>query len=227
MEGLDQAVQMERWNCYTGTQVGQCIGETCLPSSTNTIGSCHFSLRASCQLPIHFILGRLGTSQLLLDIILVLHHEVGEATRNKSLHHDLMDTGTFYLRAVYVPPARVELYGQLEPILLPALDNSAWPIPEIQILEAFRYKLATDFATGMKPLTRSANTHIHWFMPIHIMVDLFPIATEDVRRTTTMYIFQHPSPDLLNDVMDSSWKEKLVVGHDITKCVVYGASIIF
>src|SRR5450759_778084 len=49
-----------------------------------------------------------------LDIILVLHHVVGEAARNGRRHRDLMENGTFYLRAVYVPRSEAELYGSLE-----------------------------------------------------------------------------------------------------------------
>ena len=39
-----------------------------------------------------------------MDVILVVHHEVGEAAiRNGRSHKQLLDNGTFFLKAVYVP----------------------------------------------------------------------------------------------------------------------------
>lgn len=59
-----------------------------------------------------------------LDVIFVLHHEVGEATRNGRGYKELMADGTFYLRAVYVPRSGNELYGSLEMLPLPKLTDS-------------------------------------------------------------------------------------------------------
>ena len=73
-----------------------------------------------------------------LDVILVLQHVVGEATRSGRDYKDLLDNGTFYLRAVYVPPSGSELYGSLEPLPLPELTDPDWPIPDIFTSEAFR-----------------------------------------------------------------------------------------
>lgn len=163
----------------------------------------------------------------ILDIILVVHHEVGEATRNHWAHRDLMENGTFYLRAVYVPPAGIELYGHLEPIPLPTFDDPAWPVPDMLTSEAFRSRLTNDFAAAMKPTTGSKAAHIQWFLPMHVMVDLFATAGENVRRTTTMYVFKDPSQTLLSDLMNPGWDEKVVIGQDITKCVVNRESIVF
>ena len=118
----------------------------------------------------------------MLDVILVLHHVVGEATCSGRDYKDLLDHGIFYLRAVYVPPSGSELYGSLEPLLLPELTDPDWPIPDMFTLEAFRRKMADDIAAAMKGSTGSFMAHVQWFMPIHVMVDLFTCAA-DSRRT--------------------------------------------
>jgi hypothetical protein len=161
-----------------------------------------------------------------LDVVLVLHHELGESTRNGRTHRELMMNGTFYLRSVYVPSSGVELYGSLEALPLPAISDPDWPIPDMHTSEAFRRKLAVDIAAAMKGSTGSSAAHVHWFMPVHVMADLFGCAAT-VRRTPTMYVFNAPSTDLLNSLMDPGWDEKHQIGQDILKCVVSRDSMIF
>lgn len=161
-----------------------------------------------------------------LDVILVLHHEVGEATRNGRGHKELLENGTFYLRAMYVPRAGTNLYGHLEALPLPALTDPDWPILDMHTSEAFRRKMASDIAAAMKGSTGSSAAHCHWFMPIHVMVDLFACADES-RRTRTMYVFSNPSPALLCSLMDRGWDEKYEKGEDILKCVVSPSSLAF
>jgi hypothetical protein len=60
---------------------------------------------------------------LMLDIILMLHHEVGEATCYGRGYKELLDNSTFYLWAVYMPRSGAELYGSLEPLSLPKLNS--------------------------------------------------------------------------------------------------------
>ena len=86
----------------------------------------------------------------ILDHILVLHHEVDEATRNRRHHRDLMESGTFYLWATYVLATIGQLYGELEAIPLLELDDLEWLVPDMHTTKAFRSKLATDFGVAMK-----------------------------------------------------------------------------
>jgi hypothetical protein len=162
----------------------------------------------------------------ILDHILVLHHEVGEATRNGRSPRDLMENGTFYLRAVYVPPARGQLYGELEPIPLPDLDDPEWPVPDMHTSEAFRTKFAADIGAAMKATTGSKVAHVQWFLPIHVMVDMFHRA-DSIRRTATMFNFGSPSDILLKSLMDPGWEEKHHIGQDVIKCVVTKNSMRF
>ena len=161
-----------------------------------------------------------------LDVVLVLHHELDELTRNGISHRKLMENGTFYLRGVYVPCSGTELYGNLELLLLPALTDPNWPIPDMHTSEGFRRKLAVDIAASMKGGTGSRVVHVHWFMPCHVMADLFACA-ESIRCTPTMYLFINPSTDLLSSLMDPGWDEKYQTGQDIIKCVVSRESLTF
>ena len=161
-----------------------------------------------------------------LDVIFVLHHEVGEATRNGRAYKELLADGTFYLRAVYVPRSGNELYGSLEMLPLPELTDSDWPLPDMHTSELFRRKLAVDIAAAMKAGTGSSAVHVQWFMPIHIMVDLFACA-DTIRRTKSMYIFNNPSAKLLCSLMDAGWDVKYVKGRDVLKCMVSHNSMRF
>ena len=155
----------------------------------------------------------------ILDVILVLHHEVGEATRNGRGYKDLMVDETFYLRTVYVPQSGNELYGSLETLPLPELTDFEWPFLDIHTSEVFRRKLAVDIAAAMKGGTGSSVVHVQWFMPVHMMVDLFA-CVDSIRKTRSMYIFNEPSEQLLCSLMDARWDMKYEKGQDVLKCVV-------
>ena len=92
--------------------------------------------------------------------------------------------------------------------------------------EAFHQKLAVDIAAAMKGSTKSSTAHVHWFMPIHVIADLFGCATI-VQCTPTMYVFNASSIHLLNSLMDPGWNEKHQTRQDILKCVVSRESMIF
>jgi hypothetical protein len=159
--------------------------------------------------------------------ILVLHAEIGEATRNGRSHKDLLDTGTFFLKGVYFPPTSTMLYGKVEALPLPGFNNVEWPLPDMHTSEAFRTKLTADFATAMKATTSGSFARQQWFMPIHVMVDLFAIAGDNIRRTATLFIVQSPSEALLSSLMNPGWGEKFHLGQDVIKCVVNRPSIVF
>ena len=95
-----------------------------------------------------------------LEVILVLHQEIGEAARNGRSHKQLLENGTFFLRAVYVPQSGTELYGSLEVLPLPALTDPDWLVPDMHTSEAFRLKLATDIAAAMKGGSGSKAVHV-------------------------------------------------------------------
>ena len=163
----------------------------------------------------------------IISPILVLHAEIGEATRNGRSHTDLLDTGTFFLGGVYFPPVEPTLYGRIEPIPLPGFNDVEWPLPDMHTSEAFRTKLTADFSNAMKASTGSSFAHEQWFMPVHVMVDLFAIACDSIRRTPTLFVLHSPSEALLSSLMNPGWAEKFHIGQDVIKCVVNKSSIVF
>lgn len=162
----------------------------------------------------------------ILDVILVLHHEVGEATRNGRGYKDLKANETFYLRAMYVPRSGNDLYGSLETLPLPELTDSEWPLPDMHISEVLHRKLAVDIAAAMKGSTGSSAVHVRWFMLVHVMVDLFACC-DNMRKSRSMYIFTEPSEKLLCSLMDRGWEVKYEKGRDVLKCVVSRDSMKF
>jgi hypothetical protein len=163
----------------------------------------------------------------ILSVIYVLHVEIGEAIRNGRSHRSLLENGTFFLRAVYVPPALPDLYGTLETLPLPDLDDPGWPLPDMHTSEAYRSKLACDFCQVMKASTGSKFGRIQWFLPSHVFADFFAVASRYVRKTPTLYIINQPCVKLLSSLMDPEWNEKIQIGEDIVKCLVSTPSICF
>lgn len=138
----------------------------------------------------------------------------------------MLANGTFFLKAVYIPQAGAELYGSLEPLPLPALTDPYWPIPDMHTSEAYWLKLALDISSAMKGSTGSKAAHVKWFMPMHVMADLFAVA-DNMHCTATMYVFKAPSENLFRSLMDAGWDEKWLAGQDILKCVVSRGSVVF
>jgi hypothetical protein len=93
--------------------------------------------------------------------------------------------------------------------------------------EAFRTRLTFDFANAMKATTGSSFVHQQWFMPIHVMVDLFAVAADSIRRTPTLFVSNSPSEALLSSLMNPGWNEKFHIGQDVIKCVANRSSIVF
>jgi hypothetical protein len=162
----------------------------------------------------------------IIDLILVLLYEIGEATWNGRSHRELLENGTFFLRGVYVPRSSTEFHESLETLPLPELTDRDWPVPDMHTSEAFRLKLAADIAAVVKCGTGSKAAHVQWFLPIHVMTNLFAVA-ENVRRTQTMYKFTYPLDALFRSLLDDGWNTKYQIGQDQLKCVVSRNTVVF
>ena len=149
----------------------------------------------------------------------MLHTEIWEAQRNGRAHSDLLENGIFFCGDTYVPPTPGQLYGHLEPIVLPPFDDPAWPLPDMHCSEAFRAKFYSDFKGVTKARTRSSMGHLQWFLQMHVMVDLFHVA-QNLRRTPTMVVVSGLDEDLFSSLMDPGWDSKIHCGKDIINCVV-------
>jgi hypothetical protein len=164
----------------------------------------------------------------ILSVIYVLHIEVGEAIRNGRSYWSLLDNGTFFFKEVYVPPTTPELYWHLEPLPLPELDDPDWPLPDMDTSESYRTKIACEFRQVMKATMGSKFGRVHWFIPIHVFVDLFAVGSSYVPKTATLYIFAQPCTNLLSSLMDPGWNEKIEIGNAyIIKCTVSTPSMSF
>ena len=109
--------------------------------------------------------------------------------------------GIFFCGDTYVPPTPCQIYGHLEPIELPSFEAPARPLPDMHCSEAFRAKFYSDFKGVTKARTGSSMGHLQWFLPMHVMVDLFHIA-QNLCRTRTMVVVSGPDEDLFSSLMD-------------------------
>ena len=105
LESTDLGIQMDP-TCWQrrSDEASRSSSLSRLPSVKIAIGSCRRACKRAeaGQLSLRIVLGGLGPSNVYLDYYLVLHHEVGEATRNGRSHRDLIESGTFYPKATYV-----------------------------------------------------------------------------------------------------------------------------
>ena len=88
---------------------------------------------------------------------------------------------------MYKPRREPGGFGRLEPIGLPSFDSPEWPLPDMSTIGSFCAKLRQDFHSSMRPTTGSKQTHLCWFMPIGVFVDLFFIGS-NMHRTKTMFV---------------------------------------
>jgi len=141
-------------------------------------------------------------------VIVVIHAEVGELTRGNRSHSELLQDSVFFYNALYRPPCDRTTLGTIVPIALPAFDSPDWPLPDMATTESFRAKLRLDFQNSMRPSTGSKQTHLSWFMPIGVFVDLFYIGN-NMRRTNTMFVYDTVTEELCSSLMDKGWNTKI------------------
>jgi hypothetical protein len=162
----------------------------------------------------------------ILSVIVCHHHEIRETTRGVRTHAELRDLGIFFYKDLYVPPTQGQLYGDLEPVPLPNLDDPEWPLPDMSTSEAFRAKIRSDFQRITKVTTGSHMGHLQWFIPMHVLIDFFAVSN-NVRRTVTLLKVVQPEEALFDSMMDAGWDEKIVVGRDILKTQIIKSTVQF
>lgn len=164
----------------------------------------------------------------ILDVVVVVHGVIGEATRGTRTHKELLESSILFYDASYEPPLKKGKFGKLTPIPLPPFHDPSWPIPDMSTSESFRARLFFDFHVAMKPSTGGRVCRISWFMPFHIMIYLFSVQVDvGMRQTKTLYVFKPVSEDLVASLMDPSWDVKREAASDIIKCQVLQSSITF
>lgn len=82
--------------------------------------------------------------------------------------------------------------------------------------KSFRAKFRVDFQSAMRPTTGSKNTHLSWFLPLCVFIDLFYVS-DSIERTTAMYIVKFADDNLCSSLMDGGWDSKISTWVDIVK----------
>lgn len=165
--------------------------------------------------------------QSIMGIIVVVHAEIGELTCGNRSHAELLQDSVFFYNASYIPRSSQSTFGKLIPIGLPDFNSPDWPLPDMSTTEAFRKFFREDMHNAMRPNTGSKQTHLSWFLPIHVFIDLFAIVVADMQKTNTMFVFKYVKDELTNSLMDKGWESKITIGADVIKTTVDQASMKF
>jgi len=80
----------------------------------------------------------------ILEVIVGIHSEIGEAIHHDRSHRELLNTSVYFYKWVYVPPIGVEIYGTLEEIPLPGFNSRDWFLLDVSTSKCFRAKMCTD-----------------------------------------------------------------------------------
>ena len=164
----------------------------------------------------------------IIDHIIVVHANIEDACRNCCIHKELLEQQIFFLQGMFVLPTSGVLYKTVEPISLLAFIDVEWLLFDMHTSEAFRIKLTLDFATIVKATTSGSFADVQWFLPMHIMLDLFANATDNIKRTTTLFVLKYSIDELLGSLLDWGWDTKYHIGDNITKsCIVNWPIIVF
>jgi len=166
--------------------------------------------------------------QSIIGVIVVLHIDIGEHTRGLRSQAELLKDRIFFYDATYVPRLESISFGHLVSIPLLGLNFVEWSLLDMFTTKAFRAKFCIDIQLAMRPTIGSKQIHLSLFLPIHIFVDLFVVASGEMQRTPTMFVFkQLVRQELTNSLMDRGWSTKISIGDDHIKCIVDCASIVF
>lgn len=85
-----------------------------------------------------------------------------------------------------------------------------------------------EFQRAMKPSTWSQIVTLKWYMPMHVLADLFSAqCNKDMHRTPTLFVFKPILEALFSSIMDPGWDLKIVLGNDLIKCRVLQDSMTF
>ena len=64
-------------------------------------------------------------------------------------------------------------------------------------------------------------------MSMHITVDLFANATDNIRWTTTLFVLKFPTNELLGNLMNWRWYTKYHIEEDIITYIISRSTIVF
>ncbi|KAG0596720.1 hypothetical protein M758_UG279200 [Ceratodon purpureus] len=155
-----------------------------------------------------------------------MHAEVGEAIHVGRSLRELLKESIYFDSHTYYPAEPPLLFGDLVPAPLPPFSDPSWQLSDMASSEAFRAKLFQDFRKCMKSSSGSRSTHIQWFMPIGIFIDLFAVA-DNIHRTPTLFVIKNLTDTAFASLMDDGWDCTIVAAEDEIKCSVARPSVVF
>ena len=118
------------------------------------------------------------------------------------------------------------LYGELEEIALPRFSSPSWSLPDMMTSEVFRAKMRLDFRSALKFSTGSRRSHLQWFLPLHVFVDLFASAPTRT-RSPTLYTICDIDNVVFGDLMGARWDQKTMDCIDVIRYTVNHPSVWF
>ena len=119
------------------------------------------------------------------------------------------------------------MYGTIKPFLLPSFSVRDCAYLGMHMSKAFRMTLRVEFQSITKAATRSRTCHLQWYLPQYVFVDLFALAENNTRQTSTMYNFNNPTKELFTSLMDLDLHQKMMIGKDIVRCAIFVNTITF
>ena len=138
----------------------------------------------------------------IVGLVVGMHTKVGTLIHHDRSARELHDASIFFYRWTYVSPSGLHLYGELEEIALPGFSSLSWSLPDMLSSETFQAKMQLDFRAALKPSTGSRRSHIQWFMPVHIFVNLFALAQTQI-RSPILYQVRDIEDHVFKDLMDT------------------------
>lgn len=145
-----------------------------------------------------------------------VHAELGKLLYPTETGSELVNRGVFFFSSTYIVPQR-KGSGTLEPIPLPGLTSTEWPLPDPTTMESFQRRIFHDIQSSLKPTYGSHRTTVSLFMPLHVFIAIFKMAT--FHRTPTMWISKDGAFDALKNFLKGDWCTKIGEHHaDIIKC---------
>jgi hypothetical protein len=122
-------------------------------------------------------------------------------TKGNCTNKELMEDLVYFYNAFYYPSMTRGGFGRIEAIPLLEFSDPDWPLPDMATIEAIQAQLRGEFLASMKASTGSKATHLTWFMPIRVMVDLFAAASS-IHKTRTLFVFKTITSQLCKSLMD-------------------------
>ena len=132
-----------------------------------------------------------------------VHENIGKLLHDGESSSSLRQRNMYWYNARYITPKRKALFGHLECIAAPQLDEIDCGMEDAKTLTSFKEKIRKDMAMAMKFTFGSKWSRLSWFMPLHIFAQCFK--TVRMHRSATMWTCKNVDANVLEDLLGKSW----------------------